>query len=180
MTAKVEPSASSKTQGCDPAGRPGSRLTVTLPSDREICLTRVFDAPRHLVFEAMSKPEHIRRWWGLRILTMTTCEMDFRVGGCWRFVLRDPGGNEHPFKGVYKEIVSPERIVQTFIYDVEGIREHPATETITLEERAGKTLLTNTVLHASKEARDGHLSSGMEEGAAESFDRLAELIGTMA
>jgi uncharacterized protein YndB with AHSA1/START domain len=155
-------------------------LKVTTPSDREIVLTRVFDAPRSLVFEAFSKPEHIRRWWGLRILTMTVCELDFCVGGSWRFVLRDPDGQEHPFKGVYKEIIAPERIVQTFIYDVEGIRDHVAIETMTLEERGGKTIFTNTVLHASKEARDGHLASGMESGAAESFNHLAEVLESLA
>ena len=151
-------------------------LQVTTPSDREIRLTRVFDAPRRLVFQALSKPALIRRWWGLKSLVMTVCEMDLRVGGSWRFVLRDPDGQEHPFKGVYKEIVAPERIIQTFIYDVEGIRDHPAIETLTLEEQDGRTVFTSTVLHELKEARDGHLASGMEPGATESYNRLEDLM----
>lgn len=155
-------------------------LTVTLPSDQEILLTREFAAPRRLVFEAFSKPEHIRRWWGLKALKMTVCEMDFRVGGNWRFVLRGDDGQEHPFKGVYREIIAPERLVQTFIYDVEYIRDMPAVETITFTETGGRTTLNCRVLHQSKEARDGHLQSGMEPGAAESYGRLEEYLRTMA
>lgn len=154
-------------------------LQVTTPSDREIRLTRVFNAPRRLVFEAFTKAAHIQKWWGLKSLTMTECDIDFRIGGRWRFVLRSDDGQVHPFTGEYREIVPPERIVQTFIYDVEGIRDMVAVETMTLEERDGRTLFTNTILHANKEARDGHLASGMEPGAAESFDRLAELLRTM-
>jgi uncharacterized protein YndB with AHSA1/START domain len=155
-------------------------LKVTLPSDREIRLTRAFDAPRRLVWEAITKPEHVARWWGLRGSTLTVCEMDFRPGGAWRFVLRGPDGQDHPFKGEYREVVPPERVVSTFIYDVEGIRDHESLETLTLDERDGKTTLSVTVLHKSKEARDGHLQSGMEFGAAQSYDRLAELLRTLA
>jgi uncharacterized protein YndB with AHSA1/START domain len=164
----------------DGAGAKRSGLTLTLPSDQEIRLTRVFDAPRRLVWEACTKPEHVRRWWGLRSLTMTVCEMDFRPGGAWRFVLRSPDGQEFPFKGEYREIVPHERVVNTFVFDVEGIRDFPAVETVTFEEHDGRTMLTATVLHQSKEARDGHLQSGMETGSAESYDRLAELLQTMA
>src|SRR5512145_922942 len=85
--------------------------TLTMPSDREILITRVFDAPRRLVFEAISKPEHVARWWGPRCMTMLSCEMDFRPGGAWRFVSRGPDGNEYGFRGVYREIEPPERIV---------------------------------------------------------------------
>jgi uncharacterized protein YndB with AHSA1/START domain len=162
------------------ADRTASTFTLTLPSDREIVMTRDFDAPRSLVFEAMSKPEHVRRWWGPRGTTLTVCEMDFRPGGAWRFVLRGPDGQEHPFKGVYREIVPPERVVGTFIYDVEGIRDHVAIETLTLEEHDGKTRYKVTVLHKTREARDGHLQSGMEGGAIETLDRLAEFLQTMA
>lgn len=160
-------------------GTGGHTLTVALPSGREIVMRRVFDAPRTLVFEAFSKPEHIRRWWGSRDFEMVRCEMDFRSGGTWRFVQRAPDGSEHPFKGEYREIVPPERIVQTFIYDVDGIREYPSLETATFTERDGRTVFTAHVLHASREARDGHLNAGMESGAAESFDRLAELVASM-
>jgi uncharacterized protein YndB with AHSA1/START domain len=156
-----------------------SKLQITLPSDREILLTRVFAAPRRLIFEAISHPEHIVRWWGPHGSTLTVVVMDMRPGGSWRFVLKGPDGQEHPFKGVYREIVPPERVVQTFIYDVEGIRDHEALETLTLTEHEGKTTLTVNVLHKTKEARDGHLQSGMEAGAGQTYDRLEELLGTM-
>jgi len=155
-------------------------MTLTLPSDLEIVLTRVFDAPRRLVFEAHTKPEHVRRWWGPRGSTLAVCEMDFRPGGAWRFVLRAPDGQDYPFKGVYREILPPERLVYTFVYDVEGIREHEALETLSFEEHDGKTTLTSRVLHKTVAARDGHLQSGMESGAAETWDRLAEHIGAMS
>lgn len=160
-------------------GTSGDALVIALPSEREVILRRVFEAPRRLVFEAFTRPEHIRRWWGPRAYAMTVCEMDFRTGGSWRFVQRTPDGEEHPFTGVYKEIAPPERIVQTFIYDVEGIRDHVAVETITFDERDGRTILTNTVLHPSQQSRDGHIESGMEAGATETMDRLSELVAAM-
>jgi uncharacterized protein YndB with AHSA1/START domain len=157
-----------------------SALTVTLPTDREILLTRVFEAPRWLVFEAITRPEHVVRWWGYHGMTLTIEEMDIRPGGAWRFVLRAPDGQVYPFKGVYREVVPPERVVSTFIYDVEVIRDFESIETLTLEEQNGKTTMTVRILHQSKEARDGHLQSGMEAGAAQSYDRLAELLRTLA
>jgi uncharacterized protein YndB with AHSA1/START domain len=157
-----------------------SDLRVTLPSDREILLTRVFDAPRRLVFEAITRPEHVVRWWGPHGMTITIDEMDVRPGGTWRFILRTPDGQVCPFKGVYREVVPPERVVSTFIYDVEVIRDFEAVETLTLDEHDGRTTLTVRVIHSTKEARDGHLQSGMEAGAAQSYDRLAELLKTMA
>jgi uncharacterized protein YndB with AHSA1/START domain len=160
--------------------RQHGEFTLTLPSDREIRLTRVFRAPRRLVFEAMSKPEHVRRWWGPRGSTVVVCEMDVRPGGAWRIELEMSDGSRHPFKGVYREIVPPERLSQTFIYDVDWIRDHPAIETVTLEERDGNTTFTCTVLHDSKESRDGHVQSGMEAGARETYDRLAEFLEGLA
>jgi uncharacterized protein YndB with AHSA1/START domain len=157
----------------------GASLKLSLPSDREILMTRVFAAPRRLVFEAHTKPEHIRQWWGPRGFTMLACEMDFRPGGAWRFVLRAPNGQEHPFKGVYREIVPSERLVYSFVYDVEGIREHESVETLRFEERDGLTTLTNHVLHKTAEARDGQLRAGMEGGASETLDRLAEYLRAM-
>lgn len=156
-----------------------TKTTVTLPSDTEIRVTRLFRHPRGLVWAATTRPEHVASWWGPRGYTLTRCEMDFRVGGTWRFVLRRPDGAEDPFCGEYQEIVPTERLVQTFVYDVPVIRDHPATETATYEERDGGTLLTVTIAHASKEARDGHLQSGMEPGMSESHDRLAELLATL-
>ena len=151
--------------------------TLNMPSDREILIMRAFDAPRRLVFEAISKPEHVARWWGPRCMTMLSCEMDFRPGGAWRFVSRGPDGNEYGFRGVYREIEPPERIVQTF--EFEGMPGHVSIETMTLEEQDGKTKLTITCLYPSVEDRDGHYNSGMEAGMKESHDRLAELLATM-
>jgi uncharacterized protein YndB with AHSA1/START domain len=162
------------------AGTRRNPLTVTLPSDREFRLTRTFDAPRALVWEAMSTPENLGRWMGPHGMTMAACEMDRRPGGAWRFVLVSPDGREHPFKGVYREIVPPERVVQTFIFDVDVIRDFESVETLTLTEAGGKTTLAVTVRHQSTEARDGHLHSGMEGGAGQSYDRLAEFLKTMA
>jgi uncharacterized protein YndB with AHSA1/START domain len=162
------------------AGTRTNALTVSLPSDLEFRLTRTFDAPRALVWEAMTRPEHLARWWGPRGSTVEHLAMDFRPGGAWRFVLRTPDGKESPFKGVYREIVPPERVVQTFIYDVDVIRDFEAVETLTLTEHRGKTTIAVTVRHQTPESRDGHLYSGMEAGAGQSYDRLAELLATMA
>ena len=151
--------------------------TFTMPSDREIVITRVFDAPRRLVFEALTQPEHLKRWWGLRSLTMVVCEMDFRPGGAWRFVMRGPDGNDYGFRGEYREIVPPERVVSTF--EFEGMPGHVSVETLTLDELDGQTKLTSTILYQSVEDRDGHYNSGMEAGTGESYDRLAELLKSM-
>jgi len=155
-----------------------AKMTLTLPSDREIVLTRVFDAPRRLIFEALTRPEHVKRWWGWRTSTFLVCEMDFRPGGSWRFVQRGPDGSEVAFRGVYREIVPPERIVNTF--EFEGLPGHISVETLTLVERDGKTTLTSTSRFDSAEDRDGMLRSGMEKGAAETYDRLAEHVAAMA
>jgi uncharacterized protein YndB with AHSA1/START domain len=153
--------------------------TLTMPSDRELVITRVFDAPRRLVFEAMTEPEHVKRWYGPRRFTMTVCEIDLRPGGRWRYVLRDPeSGSEHGFSGVYREIVPPERIVSTEGY--EALPGHDYLATVTLTEQDGKTTLRSHLLYESVEDRDGHLQSGMEPGMNETFDRLNELLQTMA
>jgi uncharacterized protein YndB with AHSA1/START domain len=160
----------------------GSALTVTLPSDREIVLSRVFDAPRELVFEACSKPEHLARWWGQSGSTLVLCEMDFRPGGAWRFVERDASGNEWGFRGEIRDIAPPERVVQTF--EFEGMPGHISVETMVLEDliqdQDRKTRLTVTSVFDSVEDRDGMIQSGMEKGAGESYDRLAEYLRTMA
>ena len=154
----------------------GGGMTLTLPSEREIRLTRVFQASPRQVFEAFTAPQHISQWWGSASFEMTVCEMDFRVGGAWRFVQRDGDGNEHPFRGVYLEIEPPHRLSYTFVYDVEGLRDFEAVETVQLESFQDKTLLINTIRHTSQEARDGQLGAGMEGGARESFERLAALV----
>lgn len=154
--------------------RNSDTFTVTTPSDREIRMSRLFDAPRRLVFEAMSKPEHIREWWG-RLgdgYSVPVCEVDLRPGGRWRFVNRHPHG-EAAFHGVYREITPPERIVFTEIFE-----EFPDSESVVtavLTEENGKTRLTATVVYPSRDVRDAVVNSGMAKGAAISYDRLEEV-----
>jgi uncharacterized protein YndB with AHSA1/START domain len=157
-----------------------SALKITTPSDLEIVMTRDFDAPRELVFEAHTKCEHLEQWWGPRKYTLAVCEMDFRPGGKYRFVHRGPDGvEEHGFRGEYREIVPPEKIVWTFEW--EGMPGHVSVDTLTLEDLAGgRTKLTARSLFDSVDDRDGMLQSGMEEGASETWDRLAELVATMS
>jgi uncharacterized protein YndB with AHSA1/START domain len=155
-------------------GGSGNQLTVTTPSDREILMTRVFDAPRDLVFEAHTSCEHMSNWWGPRKYEFASCEIDFRPGGDWRVVHRGPDGEEYGFHGQYREIVRPERIVWTFEY--EGMAGHVSVETLALDEHDGKTTLTATSVFDTMEDRDGMLNSGMESGAAETMDRLDEYL----
>ena len=147
---------------------------VTTPSDREIVMTRLFDAPRHLVFEAMSKPEHVRRWWGLldERYSVPVCEIDLRVGGAWRFISRGPRG-EAGFHGVYREIAAPERLVFTEIFDPFPDVESVVTSVLTEED--GKTRFTVTCLYPSREVRDMVIGTGMAGGAAISYDHLEEV-----
>ena len=156
-----------------------SSLDITTPSDLEIVMTREFDAPRELVFEAHTKCEHLEKWWGPRKYILALCEMDFRPGGKYRFLQRGPdGAEEHGFRGEYREIVPPEKIVWTFEW--EGMPGHVSVDTLTLEDiGGGRTKLVAHSLFDSKEDRDGMLQSGMEEGAGESYDRLSELLETM-
>ncbi len=154
-------------------------LQVTTPSDREIAMTRDFDAPRRLVFDALTRPELIRRWLGgLPGWTMTVCEMDPRVGGAYRYVWEKDTGTVMGMGGVIREIVPPERLVVTERFD-ESWYPGEAVSTTVLVERAGRTTLTQTVLYESREARDGVLASGMETGVEHSYDRLAELLASM-
>lgn len=154
-------------------------FNVATPSDREITLTRLFDAPRHLVWEAMSKPEHVRRWWGIldERYSVPVCEIDFRVGGAWRFVGRGPEGNYPAFYGVYREIEPPRRVVFTEIF--EPFPDGGSLVTSELTEEGGKTRLTVTALYSSKEVRDTVLSTGMAKGAALSYDRLEEIAASL-
>jgi uncharacterized protein YndB with AHSA1/START domain len=148
---------------------------ATTPSDREITLTRLFDAPRRLVFDAMTRPEHVRRWWGILDdrYSATVCEIDLRPGGAWRFVCRSPGGDVG-FHGVYREIAAPVRLVYTEIYDPFPDVESIITSVFT--EEGGKTRLTATCLYPSKEVRDMVLGTGMSRGAGISYDRLEDLV----
>ena len=149
-------------------------LTVSTPSDREIVMTRAFDAPRDLVFKAYTDPNVIPQWWGQRDSTTIVDKMDVRPGGLWRFVQQAQDGSELGFRGEFREIVPPERLVYTF--EFEGMPGHILVETITFEEQDGTTTLTSTSVFDSIEDRDGMLSSGMEEGVAESLDRLEEYL----
>ena len=155
-------------------------LSVTTPSDREIVLTRTFDAPRKLVWEAITKAEHVRRWYGCSAFTFTSCEIDLRVGGSYRYAMQAPDGVDHIMTGVYREIVAPERIVHTERYETTGFASPDALVTMTLIEQGGRTELRSVVLHPNKESRDGHLNAGMETGAREVFDQLAALLATMS
>jgi uncharacterized protein YndB with AHSA1/START domain len=148
--------------------------SLTTPSDREIVMTRVFDAPRALVWEAYTDPKQIPQWWGLRSHTTIVDELDVRPGGKWRYIQRAADGAEYAFHGEYREIVPPSRLVSTF--EFEGMPGHVVVDTATFDEVDGKTRVTVTSLFASTEDRDGMLQSGMAEGANETWDRLAELL----
>lgn len=150
---------------------------VIEPGQPTIVIRRRFAAPRHLVFQAVTKPELVAKWWGPRGSTLTRCRMDLRPGGAWRFSLRFPDGSEHGFGGVYREVVPPVRVVSTFRYD--GYPDAESVETMVLEEDGTDTLLTVTVEHTCVEHRDGHVASGMEAGCVESHDRLEELLATL-
>ncbi len=151
-------------------------LQITTPSDREIAMTRVFAAPRALVFDAWTKPELLKRWLGVHAgWTFAVCEVDLKVGGAYRFVWRGPDGNEMGMGGVYREIVQPERLVNTEKFD-DPWYAGEALDTMVLTERDGKTTCALTMRLESKEARDGVLKSGMESGLAEGYDRLEELL----
>jgi uncharacterized protein YndB with AHSA1/START domain len=152
----------------------GSKVTVTTPSDREIVMTREFDAPRDLVFEAHTSCEHMSRWWGPRKYDVAKCDIDFRPGGTWQVVHRSAEGEEHTFRGEFREIVRPERITWTFEWM--GLPGHISVETVTFEEHEGKTTLTARSLYDTVEDRDGMLQSGATEGAAETWERLDEYL----
>jgi uncharacterized protein YndB with AHSA1/START domain len=152
------------------------QLVVTTPSDREIAMTRVFDAPRRLVFDALTKPELLKRWFfGRDGWSLAVCEVDLQVGGAYRFVWRGPDGTEMGMRGVYREVMPPERLVATESF-VDPWYSGEAVGTQVLVEQGGKTTLTTTVRYASPEVRDAVLKSPMADGVAEGYDRLAELL----
>jgi uncharacterized protein YndB with AHSA1/START domain len=159
------------------ANRVGS-TTFTTPSDREVVMTRVFDAPRSLVWEAWTNPEHVPQWLlGPEGWTMPVCEIDLRPGGEWHFAWRRTDGTEMEMRGEYREVAPPERLISTESWG----GDWPETlNTLILTEEDGKTTMTQTVLYPSREARDAALGTGMQDGASQSFDRLAEHLRTMA
>jgi uncharacterized protein YndB with AHSA1/START domain len=152
--------------------------TFTTPSDREIRITRTFDAPRRLVFDAYTNPTHIPKWMVPSGWSMPTCELDLRAGGAWRYVLRDQDGNDvMSLSGIYIEVTPPERIVATETWSG-GFAE--TRNEVRFDESDGRTTVTTTVLYPSMEARDVVMKSGMQEGMSAGLDRLADVLQTMA
>jgi uncharacterized protein YndB with AHSA1/START domain len=160
------------------AARNKDSFEVTTPSDTDIRMTRLFDAPMQLVFEAMTKPEHVKRWWGQLGdgYSVPVCEIDLRIGGKWKFVNRHPKG-EVTFYGEYREIDPPDHMVHTEIF-----ADYPDTVSVVttkLTAENGKTRLTATVRYPSKEVRDMVMSTGMADGAGTSYDRMDDLLGAL-
>ncbi len=150
------------------------KTEFSTPSDREVVAVRVVDAPRQLVWEAWTNPEHVRHWLlGPDGWTMPVCEIDLRPGGEWRFVWRGPDGAEMAMRGVYREVAPPARLVATESW---GGGWPDTLNTLTFSEQGGKTTVTETVLYPTKEARDGALGSGMKDGVSRSFERLDDYL----
>jgi uncharacterized protein YndB with AHSA1/START domain len=150
--------------------------TVTLPADDQILITREFAAPKHLVYKAWTTPELVKRWWTARRGEMTTCEIDLRVGGRWRYAMMADAGFEVAFHGEYREIVPNERLVSTEVYEgIPDAEENAALNTLTLDEVDGRTTLTVLVQHPTKEGRDAHVESGMEAGLQDALDLLEQV-----
>lgn len=152
---------------------------VSTPSEQEIRLTRLFSAPRQLVFDAMTRPEHVKRWWGNlgEGYSVPVCEIDLRPGGKWRFVNRHPQGDA-VFYGEYREIEPPRRVVFTEIF--EPFPDSVSVVTSVLTEEGNKTRLTATVRYPSLEVRDMVMASGMADGAGVSYDRLEDLVAELS
>jgi uncharacterized protein YndB with AHSA1/START domain len=154
------------------------KLQISLPSDREITMTRVFDAPRKLVWDALTKPELVKRWLGVQNgWTLAVCEIDLKIGGSYRYVWHGPNRAEMGMGGVYREIARPERLVATEKFD-QSWYAGEAIDTSVLTEKARKTTLTLTVAYQSKEVRDGVINSPMAEGIDRSYDKLEELLAS--
>jgi uncharacterized protein YndB with AHSA1/START domain len=154
-------------------------VAVSLPTDLEIVLSCRFQRSAQLLFEAWTRPEHLRRWWGCEGSTITHCAIDLRVGGAWSLVMRMADGSEHPFHGAYREIQRANRLVYTECYEMPQYGNPEWLTTVTFEELASETVLTHTILHNSREVRDGHLQSGMQEGTVQTLTRLNEHTATM-
>ena len=141
---------------------------VTLPTDTQILITREFAAPKHLVYKAWTTPELVKRWWSADMGETTVAEIDLRVGGAWRYVMRMPDGSEVGFHGEYREVTANEQVVSTEVY--EGMPEGESLNTATFTEVGGRTTLTILVQHQSQEHRDAHINSGMETGMQKAMD----------
>jgi len=154
--------------------RGNPEVTVTLPSETEICFTCIFQRRRQTLFEAWTRPEHIRNWYGCDDATVEECEVDLRAGGAWRIVVRMPDGSQHRFNGTYREVAQGERLVYSERYEAPQFGNPEWLTTVTFEEVNGGARLTHTIRHASREVRDGHLQAGMEPGTVASLRRLDE------
>jgi uncharacterized protein YndB with AHSA1/START domain len=155
----------------------GDTEFIIEPGRQDIVITRVFDAPRDVVFKALTDPNLIPNWWGPAKYEVIVDRADIRPGGTWRYISRDTDGTEYAFKGVYHDLVAPERVVQTF--EFEGAPGHVSLETLTLEEVDGKTKYVGVSVFQSVEDRDAMVQSGMEEGAREGMDRLDEVVRSL-
>lgn len=154
--------------------------TVTLPSDREILITRQFDAPAALVFKAYTTPELVKRWWGFETSEWLVCEIDLREGGGWRYVTREEGGFEVGFHGEYRSIEAPRRLVSTEVFEGFPDPDAYAVDTVAFDERDGVTTMTINVLHQVQEHRDAHIASGMEGGMQISMNRMEDVIAELS
>lgn len=154
----------------------GNERTKAYTDGPELVFERVFDAPRGLVWRVITDPERVTNWWGPHGSTVTVVEMDLRVGGTWRWISHGPDGEDAPFKGEYLEVVPPEKLVQTEIFDVPGLDDRAAISTMTLEEMDGKTRMSARSRFPSVEDLEGALASGMVGGALQTYDRLADEI----
>ncbi|MBA3875165.1 MAG: SRPBCC family protein [Anaerolineae bacterium] len=151
---------------------------IVEPGSHEIIMSRIFNAPRELVFKVMTDPQHIPQWWGPKIYTTVVDKMEVKAGGLWRYIQKGKDGNEFAFHGVYHSIEAPERVVDTF--EFEGMPGHVLMETMTLEALPdGKTKVTVSSVFQSVADRDGMLQSGMADGSNESYDRLDEILATL-
>ena len=154
-------------------------VMVTLPSEREIAFTCRFQRSARLLFEAWTRPEHLSHWWGCEGSSITHCAIDLRVGGSWSLVMQMADGSDHPFHGTYREIARPYRLVYTECYDMPQLGSPEWLTTVTFDETHAETLVTHTIQHKSREARDGHLQAGMQEGMIRTLMRLDEHTAAM-
>lgn len=154
------------------------KAVVTLPTETQVLITREFDAPRHLVYQAWTTPGLIRRWWHAKRGEVTRADVDLRIGGRWRWVMMTDRGFEVAFSGEYREIVPNERLVFTELY--EGAPAAPAVTTVTFADLAGRTGVTILVQHQTREERDAHVNSGMEPGLQDALDLLEQVASSLA
>ena len=149
---------------------------MTLPGETQIHVTREFDAPKELVYRALTEPDLIRRWWNAKRGEVTTCDVDLRVGGAWRYVMVTPDGREVAFHGTFREIVPNERLVYTEVFEMPGATDGDAPlNTVTLKEHEGRTTLSSVTDCITAETRDMIIATGMEGGMQDAYDLLEDV-----